>query len=62
MASNSAEYMREWRQTPNGRAALDAQRKRAKAHRLAVQDLIKRHESEFEKLFINRLEQIIVDN
>jgi len=59
MPSNSAEYMRDWRQTPNGQAALDAQKKRARAKAAAVKDLIAKHQVEFETLFADRLQEEI---
>jgi hypothetical protein len=40
MSGSNAEYMREWRKTPAGKAALENQRKRERARTHAMNRLI----------------------
>lgn len=65
MPTNTAEYMKEWRKTDGGQAALRSQRVREKARRRAMQDLIDRHALEYETLLAARLQEqrmIAIDN
>lgn len=54
----SNEYMREWRQTENGRAALAIQKRRDKARRRALNELAQRHVAEFDALLIMHLANV----
>lgn len=54
----SNEYMREYRQTDAGRAALHKQKQRQKAKNRAYATLGLRHKVEFESLFTMHLEAI----
>jgi hypothetical protein len=46
----SSNYMREWRQTPAGQAALAKQKRREKARARALSALAELHASEFAEL------------
>lgn len=46
----SSEYMREWRQTENGQAALRKQKRRDKARRRALAQLAELHSAQFATL------------
>ena len=50
-----ADYMRHWRTTPAGRAAMIAQKRREKAARRAWVELAKNHEEEYDELFMAHL-------
>lgn len=54
----SKEYMREYRQTENGQAALTKQKQRDKARRRALAALAARHQAEFEVLLSSHLAEI----
>lgn len=58
MGHNAAEYIKEWRRTPAGKASLEAQKRREAAKRAAVKDLIDRHSREYETLFAAHLQRI----
>ncbi|MET0416528.1 MAG: hypothetical protein ABW022_10965 [Actinoplanes sp.] len=49
--SDRTQYMRDYRTTIAGQAALMAQKRRDKARRAAIKELINRHEWEFNELF-----------
>jgi hypothetical protein len=51
MPKDLAQYMREYRDTPAGLAAMDAQKKRARARQRAYRILASKHANEFEDLF-----------
>lgn len=53
-----AEYMKEWRKTAAGKAALAVQKQREKAKREAVRILIERHLEEYDELLRDRLNQV----
>lgn len=53
-----AEYMKEWRKTPAGQAALIAQKRRDKAKRNAARILIERHLNEYDLIFRGELERV----
>lgn len=50
MASNSADYIREWRKTPSGQAAMEDQKRREKAKRRALTKLAQAYPREFKML------------
>lgn len=54
----SKEWMREYRQTEEGRATLARQRIRAKARQRALADLAELHTGEFEALLTMHLDRI----
>jgi hypothetical protein len=58
MASDQAEYMRGWRRSLSGQAATMAQRRREKARRAAIADLIENHQGEFDVLFSQHLRRV----
>jgi hypothetical protein len=58
MATDRAAYMRAYRRTVEGRAQLDAQKKRAAAKNRAVAELIERHQDEFDDLWIIELRNL----
>lgn len=56
--NDPATYIREWRKTPSGQASLKAQKRRDQARRAAIKNLIKRHQMEFEALFMACLQEV----
>ena len=59
MPTPNAEYMREYRQTPAGRAQLLAQRRREQAKRTAIRRLITHHPEQFKKYFLEELAKLV---
>lgn len=58
----SAEYMRRYRQTLEGQAALLAQKRRDQARRRAIARLISRHKLDFDLMFREELEKVIAQD
>ena len=59
MATNSANYIREWRKTPSGQAAMEDQKRREKAKRRALTKLAQMHPDEFSVLFKIELKGVL---
>lgn len=56
------EYMKEYRQTPAGKAALERDKKRSRARNAAVNLLIKKHPTEWTKIYADMLKTYGVDD
>jgi hypothetical protein len=58
---SQAEYIREWRKTPEGKASMRRSKQREVARREAVKVLIKNHEAEFNRLYDAMLQAMKVE-
>lgn len=56
--AGKAEYMKEWRQTKTGREYLAASKRREKARRRAVMELVENHEEEYARLLNKHVTQV----
>jgi hypothetical protein len=56
--ATTAAYMREYRKTLEGRAALMAQKRRDKARRRAIAVLISLHQSDWDEVFSFELRRV----
>lgn len=53
-----AEYMKQYRRSPEGQYALGVQKQRDKARRRALSELADKHVAEFEALFAEHLKRV----